>query len=181
MRTCAAGPARLRPHTSVLTALAEVLRAARGNVDVERALPSVRVTSGVGVLEEAVMDVTAWWPGDAAWYAVDVTIRHPGAARYGAAGRRAGVAAQMAEREKHRRYGPEVIPLAFESGGRLGDEGAAGLEQLAAVAAASECITTSRGLVTRWRQRLEAALLFALVDATLLALGGRCAEEGAGA
>ena len=98
------------------------------------------------------MDLTCWWPGGLAWYGVDVTMRFAGAARYVGAERRVGVAVARGEREKEARYGPGVLPLAFEAGGRLGAKGELTLKRLAD--AAAECAggyDTRRGLATRLR------------------------------
>ena len=81
---------------------------------------------------------------------------------------------------KHRRYGAEVVPIAFELWGRLGEEGIAGLERLAAAACAVPQVVTKRGVVARWRRRLESALLFATSDAVLLALTGSDEEHARG-
>ena len=71
-------------------------------------------------VEEAIRDVTAWWPEALEWFGIDVTVRYAGATRYTGAPRRAGQAADAAESEKRRRYGRDVLPLAFEAGGRMG-------------------------------------------------------------
>ena len=82
---------------------------------------------------------------------------------------------------RNTRYGNGVLPMAFEIGGRLGDEGIAGLERLAAAAAAVPQVATKRGLVARWRRRLEMSLQFACADAVLLALTGTSEEVPEGA
>ena len=119
------------------------------------------------------MDVAIWFPGSTWWAGIDVTVRYPGASRYTTAGEVPGAAARRAEQEKHKRYGDCVLPLAYELGGRLGEEGHEALAQLAATAIHSNptTSTTVRNLVLRWRRRLEAALVFAVADSYMLALG----------
>ena len=169
---CQTGVARLRIHNAIAGTAANDLRAAGGHVDVERAMPAMAKFLPDGTVEEAIMDVTAWWPGALEWYGVDVTVRYAGATRYSGAPRRAGQAANAAEREKHRRYGRDVLPLAFEAGGRLGPASMRALQRLADAAAASSGGLLNRtALLAKWRRHLEGALLFASADAMLCALG----------
>ena len=165
---CKAGPARLRPHGAVQAALADELGRAGAYVDTERIVPELTQLRD-DRFEDAVLDVTAWWPGTCIWYLIDVTVRYPGASRYCKSADEAGQAARIAEGEKHTRYGESVLPLAFEPLGRLGAEGQAALEKLAAMASCAPLVHTRRGLVAKWRQRLERALLFATADVVMLA------------
>ena len=170
---CRTGAARLRIHRSIQMALMRELRQAGGHVDVERAMPAMATFHDDGSIEESIMDLTVWWPGSTAWFGLDVTIRYAGAARYVGADANAGRAAAMAEREKHRRYGRDVLPLAFEAGGRLGRESTDAMQRLAdaaAEAATGHSVLTRQGLVAQWRRRLEVALHFAAADAILNAL-----------
>ena len=169
---CRTGNARLRIHDAIVGTLAKELRSAGGNADQERAMPSLARITESGELEEAIMDATCWFPSSLDWYGIDVTVRYAGATRYVGSHRRAGVAAARGEQEKKARYGNGVLPLAFEAGGRLGEESDRTLQRLADAAAAnSNGFTTRRGLAARWRRRLEAALLFASADTVLCALG----------
>ena len=139
----------------------------------ERAMPAMAIHHEDGTIEESIMDLTVWWPGSTAWYGIDVTIRYAGATRYYGAEKKAGVAAAAAEREKHRRYGRDVLPVAFEAGGRLGLESITSLQRLAdaaATCAATHSVLTRQGIMAQWRRRLEAALQFAAADAVLNAL-----------
>ena len=136
-------------------------------------MPDMAVRKKDGALEEAIMDLTVWFPGAVDWHGIDVTIRFPGAARYTGASYRPGRAATKAEEEKVARYGRDVLPVAFETGGRLGARSTASLRRLAQLAAQTTGgLTTPQSLETRWRRALEAALLFAIADAHILALGG---------
>ena len=124
------------------------------------------------------MVVTVWWPSSVEWYGIDVTVRYAGASRYVGAQRKPGAAAARAEKEKKARYGRDVLPLAFEAGGRLGLGSEATLQRLATAAVASSGgVLTRRGLLARWRRRLECSLFFAAADAVLCALGR--SEKGA--
>ena len=136
----------------------------------ERVVPSMSVVDAAGTITDAILNVTCWFPGCIEWFAFDVTVRYPGSQRYVGAPWRQGVAATAGEKDKFRRYGQEVLPLAFETGGRLGSVGMQSLQRLALAACSSSvCALTSRGLVNRWRRRLEAALLFAGADVILAA------------
>ena len=162
----------MRIHNAVAGTLAKELRATGGHVDVERAMPAMSIVRADGTIGEAIMDVTVWWPGALAWYGIDATVRFAGASRYVGAQCRAGAAAAQAEREKVRRYGRDVLPLAYEAGGRLGPGSESTLQRLADAAVASSAgILSRRGLLAQWRRRLEAALLFASADAILCATG----------
>ena len=175
---CRTAVARLRIHHAVNNALARELRIARGNVDVERSMPDMAKRKAEGTLEEAIMDLTVWFPGAVEWHGVDVTIRFPGAARYTGASYRPGRAATKAEEEKIARYGRDVLPIAYETGGRLGAHSTLSIKRLAQLAAqAAGGLTTPQSLETRWRRALEASLLFAIADAYILALGGEQAAE----
>lgn len=175
---CRTAVARLRIHNTVQYALARELRTTKGNVDMERAMPDMAVRKPDGSLEPAIMDLTVWYPGTTAWHGVDVTVRYPGATRYYGAADLAGKAASKAEAEKVKRYGKEVLPLAYETGGRLGVQSRDTLRKLAALAAATDGgILTAAGLENRWRRRIESALMFAVADTLLLALGGDQAAE----
>ena len=163
----------MRIHNTVNSALARNLRAARGNVDLERAMPDMAQQRPDGSIEEAIMDLTCWFPGCAEWHGVDVTVRYPGAVWYYGAADHAGKASAKAEAEKIKRYGQDVLPLAYETGGRLGTQSMQSLRKLAAQAAATDRgILTAAGLENRWRRDIESALLFAVADALLLAMGG---------
>ena len=175
---CRTAVARLRIHDAVGHRLARSLRAAKGNVDIERAMPDMAIRKPDGSIEEAIMDLTCWLPGMPEWHGIDVTVRYPGATRYYGAADHVGKAATKAEAEKVRRYGKGVLPLAYETGGRLGVGSMNSLRQLAAKAAAVDGgFLTAAGLENRWRRRIEAALLFAVADALLLAMGGEQASH----
>jgi hypothetical protein len=135
-------------------------------------MPSMASVAADGTIEEAIMDVTVWWPGSLQWNGVDVTVRYAGAVRYVGAQLNPGKAAVRAEKEKRARYGRDVLPLAMEAGGRMGPGSEASLQRLADAAVAfSGGFLTRRGLLAQWRRRLESSLFFASADAVLCALG----------
>ena len=168
---CKVGPARMRPHRAVASALKHLLKSSGAHVDIERAWPPLYEWSG-DRCKEAVMDLVVHWPGSCTSFLVDVTIRCPHASRYTHACTKAGVAAAAGTKDKLDRYGDSVLTLAFETYGRLGDSGRVALDVLLSEAGlcahdrwASQC------LGPRWRLTLERALLFAQADIVLLSLG----------
>ena len=80
-------------------------------------------------IERAILDVEYATEGGRCW--IDVTVRHPAAGDESAvrsAGRRDGEASRRAERAKHERYpGPQLVPFALETPGRMGAEATAWL------------------------------------------------------
>ena len=170
---CKAGGARLRPHRAVARCLGRVLGRAGAATDFERGMPHLEVPEREQG-QEPTLDVVATWPTLLEQFVVDVTIRCPAAARYADAAKVGGGTAAKAEEEKAERYGCQVLPLAFESWGRLG---AASVQTLQVLAAAARTAAPDprdlRNLVARWRLELEAALAFATTDIILLAAGSQ--------
>ena len=132
------------------------------------------------------MDLTCWFPGAAEWFGVDVTVRYPGATRYYGAADHAGRAATKAEAEKIKRYGQDIMPIAYETGGRLGPQSRDALRKLAqhAASAGGGGLLTAAGLENKWRRDLETALFFAVADTLILAMGSdeatQLAKQGPG-
>eukprot|EP00973_Karenia_brevis_P078473 10895601-Karenia_brevis.AAC.1 len=83
-------------------------------------MPSMYRISTEGVVTEAIPDVVLSFPGSLSLTALDVTVRCPHGERYEKAQEVAGTAAADGELEKHERYGKEVVPVSFETYGRLG-------------------------------------------------------------
>ena len=108
-----------------------------GNVDVERAVPAMAVETPDGKITDAILDVTCWFPGRIERFALDATVRFPDCERYVGAARKAGEAASVGEQEKVMRCGQDVLPLGFETGGRLGITSMRSLQALATAAQAS--------------------------------------------
>ena len=123
---------------------------------------------------EAILDIVATWPGQVrpAW--IDVTVRCPHAERYPVAHSRPGHAAAVVEQSKLERYGPSVFPVAIETYGRIGDRSRESLQVLALLAGAhiGDQWALPR-LVPQWTAQLQRAVLFAVADVDLLALGAR--------
>ena len=124
---------------------------------------------------EAVMDVVVQWPTAARPRWVDVNIRSPYAPSVVGATVRPGAAAAHGDYLKHQRYGEHVLPLSLETGGRLSTEG---LQTVSVLAGDSRMHGRlhfgrgSRGFAARaLRAQLEAALLRAIADLTLAAMG----------
>ena len=175
---CKSGPATMRPHRMLANTLAREMRAVGAEVDLERVIPELadrRARSGQQ--RDAVMDLAITFPASLAQLWVDVSIRCPSAARYVKADRVAGTAAAVAAEEKHDRYGPYVLPLPFESFGRLGTAGRRTLEVLALHAAA--CVHdkwAAQRLVPRWHACLERVVTFATAEIVLLSMGTRMVD-----
>ena len=172
---CKCGPARLRPHRALAGVLARELRDCGAEVDLERVVPDLsNIAAEDPEKRDAVMDIVANFPGSYAMHYVDVFIRCPHAARYTRAADVPGSAAAKAADEKRERYGPLVLPLVFESQGRLGLDGRRALETLALHASATMRDQWAvQRLVPRWHACLERAVMFATAEIVLLALGSR--------
>ena len=161
---CVHGGGGNRTHRAVQHAYARSLREAGANVDLERFVAEFTTPSQ----PEAYLDVVAHWPANPLLFAVDVTIRDPGARRYSGNRDCAGAG----EGEKRRRYGTGVMPLALWNGGRMGDYSLQCLRVMAAEATRARLQEETRaGLIARWRLELEAALLWARADGRLRGAG----------
>ena len=125
---CPRGPSHTRRHTRVLRAFSSVLEDALGAAPLEEQVVPEWAQDGV----EARLDLSFALPGGRTRHA-DVTVGHPlgrGSDARAAADRDGGLAAAL-ERKKRRRYPhPELVPLALESGGRMGPAGVALLRAL---------------------------------------------------
>ena len=69
------------------------------------------------------------------------------------------------------RYGPAVLPLVFETGGRFGLASTDALATVATDAKLAADVTTARPLWCRWRTELESIVLYTTSDVALLRLG----------
>ena len=121
---------------------------------------------------DAVLDLVVSFPGSFEQRWLDVSIRCPLATRYSQAPSVPGSAASSGAEDKLARYGPKVLPLVFESFGRLGTEGKQSLQLLAlqAGACAHDHWAVQR-LLPRWQAALERAVHFATAEVTLLVMG----------
>ena len=156
---CLRGPLRTRKHDDLADIYADVLDEAGG---IARREAFVQELSGK---REAWLDVWAMGIPELPDLLLDVTVRHPRAARYALeAARTPGSTAARAEQEKSEKYpgvaGAVVWLLAHESWGRLGCRAE---DLLTAAAAAAARRAMRRGRVAgselrRWRARLDGAL-----------------------
>ena len=127
--TCALGGCRMHTHNSVVLALCRILRDAHYKPAREVHVAAwARIkpgpNGGVPITEEAVMDIVATAPGAPTLF-IDATVRHPQqSGQYAASTSVDGLACNMAEAEKIKRYpargGLHVQPAAVETWGRIG-------------------------------------------------------------
>ena len=173
---CKLGPGRMRPHRAVQTTLGGLLRNTGAHVDLERAIPELFTWHGQKCTE-AILDAAIRWPTSLHTTVVDITVRCPHASRYGGGVTASPTAA--AEDEKHKRYGPQVTPIAFSTYDRLGREGRNAMEAQAAEARwNSDDPSNQRSQVAKWRNTLEQSLLHAQADVLLLSSALRDAQDG---
>ena len=110
---------------------------------------------------DAWLDVGTFGTGPLGQQLFDITVRHPGAARYvDAAADADGAAAASGSRDKHDRYGSQVTALVHEPWGRLGQ---AAESLLASAAESAARLDWRRGRIPgqrlqRWRAQLDADL-----------------------
>lgn len=117
------------------------------------------------------MDLYVVFPGSTLRLLVDVTVRSPHASRYPQSAHVIGTAARAGAEEKVALYGSEVLPVPFESYGRLGVEGHNALAALAFAAGSRTAFGGHSKLQHGLRRACELALLYATADVALLALG----------
>ena len=86
----------------------------------------------------------------------------------------AGLAAKDREKAKRARYGADVLPLSFESHGRLGASSLGTVQLLASWACAASPGQRQREsvLLRRWQTSLEAVLVYEKADLLVQSLGG---------
>ncbi len=165
---CELGNARLRPHDCLKIQIAAERAALHVYADLERHVPSMYKVNEKGNIEEAVLDIVVSYPGEAGMAAIGVTVRCP---FHDAAQKPPGPAASACNagaKQKVNKYGARVVPLAFETFGRLHYDSVESLRQIAAkVARSNNGVTASGvGLATgpnvyaRIRRSAEQTLLF---------------------
>ena len=179
---CSHAAARNRPHRTICRAIGRLARAAGSTVDYERAIPELyEWEQDKPKPREAILDVVLTWPGALALQTVDVCISCPHADRTSAAWRRPALAATNAEKRKAARYGQSVMPLSFESHGRMGPNSLLALKSMARQACTYGVAKTPPPiLLQRWRADLELALYFVLADTYLQARGAIASRAGPG-
>ena len=185
LHNCPVGTRRFRPHNSVVTKLGRLLKFSGAHVDIERSCPELyqyhTEPDGTQKVREAILDVVALFHGSCIQRKLDVTIRSPfSQACLRSSTVRPGMAATNGEKAKATRYGNTVLPLSFESLGRLGP---GSLETLSALRLDARILGraffTATGSITSWQRQLETVLLYEMADAALLCCGKwerRCAR-----
>ena len=169
---CKHGPARLRPHRSLVVKLTKLVQRSGMFADMERAVPSLYRIDAQGKVQETVLDVVASPPAGFSTFTADITVRCPHSERYAGAATTPGRAANDGELEKFERYGDTVSPLSFETYGRLGMRSQQALMRMASVAAeTSNSGVTAATLYAKWRLELEQVLLHEQTDITLPCYG----------
>ena len=167
---CGEGLSKLRPHRHMAGALARLVRDAAGFCDLEAYIPELYRRATADAPEKlAIMDAVVSWPGCWERCLVDVSARSAHAARYTNTHIKPGVAAQSGEKLKADRYGDAVMPLVMETLGRLGADSADSLRRLLRYAATLGKV--GPGAISKWRSTLERAVLFAVAENSLLAMG----------
>ena len=175
---CGAGPNTLRTHNALSEVVRQLAVREGAFADKEQRVPDLyHVDPTSGAVVEAILDVVISWPGSGIVHRVDVTVRCPYAARYAATSHsRSAVAADKGDEDKRVRYGDEVMPLTFESLGRLSAEGHATLAAISreSILYGKKRIGRRPGVqVKTLRARLEVELLRQQADTLLVSLGSR--------
>ena len=71
----------MRPHRALQRKLGQLLANSGANVDYERPVPDMYRIRSDGTIQEAILDLVATFPATVGYWAVDVSIRAPQAAR----------------------------------------------------------------------------------------------------
>ena len=106
---------RQRNHRALCATLAAELKRKGAAIDLEKAIPEMLTIDSEGNFHDRIMDVVAQWPGSPTSVLVDCTIRSPWATRYNRGEVTAGRIGRVADREKWKHYGLDVVPIVFES------------------------------------------------------------------
>ena len=180
---CKQGVARQRPHRMLAASMAGCLRKVGAEIDMERTVVELAHFAEDGAVSEAILDIWVQFPGHPAPVYLDVTIRCPQAQRYTTAYKMPGAAASFAVKQKEIRYGPKVLTISLETYGRVASETGANLESLACTAGSGiKDRATAPQLVSAWKQEITRAVVYAIADVDLLALGAAavstCALRG---
>ena len=162
---CMTGPVRQAVHGELADVLCEFIEASGARARREAFVREIRPRGTRRQYTEAFLDVWGWGSADIPDLLIDVTWRHPMAARcLPRAAETAGFACQLAVADKAKQYpaagGRMVHTFPIEGWGRLGPSGEAVLELLAAAAATFD---RRRGRAVgsrlqRWRAHIDAAV-----------------------
>ena len=176
---CNAGDANLRPHKAVQHTLARILKEAGAQVDIERHEPMLytweKDKEKGWKIKEAIMDVTTYFPGCHCAHLIDVSVRTPHTTGSSATDTNPGVAAEDGEASKTTRYGKTVLPLIFETYGRLGPRS---IQTLRTLADSAQMLGLCKARkASSWRRQLEKAVVWADADRELCSLGRQAYEQ----
>jgi hypothetical protein len=162
---CMTGPVRQAVHGELADVLCEFIEEAGARARREAFVQEIRPRGTRRQCTEAFLDVWGWGSADIPDLLVDVTWRHPMAARcLPRAAATAGFACQLAVTDKAKQYpaagGRVVHTFPIEGWGRLGPSGEAVLEVLAAAAATFDRRRgrEAKTRLQRWRARVDAAV-----------------------
>ena len=167
--TCMTGPVRQAIHAELADVVCEFIEEAGARARREAYLqefrPCGRAARRQRQDKEAFLDVWGWGSADIPDLLVDITLRHPMAARcLPRAAEREGFACHLATQDKAEQYpsagGRSVQTFAIETWGRLGPTGEAVLEVLAAAASTFDRRRgrEARSKLSHWRARVDAVL-----------------------
>ena len=148
------------------------MKEAGAAVDLERNIPWLYdevEKDGVMRTREAIMDVVVNFPGTWCTALVDVSIRCPHSERYNRAVTEPALTSRNGEKNKDTRYGSAVLPLVFETYGRLGPSSLNTLRVLADASAIARKASTRR--MAGWRKQLERAVIWSASDSVLQSYG----------
>ncbi len=177
---CRVGKSRLKPHRMVTRSFCRLFETMNVYADEERAVPSLYQIEENGRVKEAVLDVVLSFPGETGLVPFDVTIRCPHGEDEGVAATKPGHAAKSGCLDKDERYGTGcVVPLAFETYGRLDERSCIDLRAVCAAAARCNNSSTASGAgrltgteaYNKVRRGLERTLLWEQADTVLRSIG----------
>ena len=161
------GPVRQAVHAELADTICDFIEEGGAYARREAFVKEIRPRCSTGRRQhtEAYLDVWGWGTVDIPDLLVDVTVRHPMAARcLPRSAQTEGFACQLAVEDKAKQYpaagGRCVHTFAVESWGRLGSTGEAVLEVLAAAAATLDRRRgrEPRSRLQRWRAQVDGVL-----------------------
>ena len=183
--TCERGRQRQARHNGQRRATARILRRHRIGCEEEVRVPEWDRTRRDGTVQRARLDLRIEGGPGAPVRLADHKVMHPRAhSHVRIAAAEDGATASRGERDKHYRYGPQVLALLTETYGRWGPEALQWWRQLAKQVAESDPLLKGRGkwavagLLAQWWAETSVALQRANAEALLVSLGDQAAAEG---
>ena len=162
---CKVGSAKLRPHRSLQHGLKDLIKKTGGFAELERNVPELYKKSDDGTYIEAILDVSCHFPASTTVHHIDLSVRSPFSSNL--TDFKAGEAARIGEADKNTRYGERVLPLIFETFGRLGKESAVTLRMLSSIGHGDFSGGTRRA---NWRLKLERTLTFEITETIMICM-----------